>query len=169
MGAFPRLLSRYLYSVRLNSLSQEMLQELEMIIDCFKFCALITLHYYYYFKFFNFVLLWENFSWVTRRVTRQPELPWTSQRFLNFLIKLWKSFGNHLHEKQKVGLAIETGHRFLDSWVTHQARPTFVHIHVNVLSRLDRSTQSRRDNFCFVKVLLSNQSYLISVLKRKNL
>ena len=30
--------------------------------------------------------------WVTRGVTRQPELPWTSQRFLNFLIKLWKSF-----------------------------------------------------------------------------
>lgn len=92
MGAFLRLVSRYLYSIRLNSLAQEMLQELEMIIECFKFCALITLHYYYYFKFFNFVLLWENFSWVTRRVTRQPELPWTSQRFLNFLIKLWKSF-----------------------------------------------------------------------------
>ena len=92
MGAFPRLVSRYLYSIRLNSLAQEMLQELEMIIECFKFCVLITLHYYYYFKFFNFVLLWENFSRVTRRVTRQPELPWTSQRFLNFLIKLWKSF-----------------------------------------------------------------------------
>ena len=92
MEAFPRLVSRYLYSIRLNSLAQEMLQELEMIIECFKFCALITLHYYYYFKFFNFVLLWENVSWVTRRVTRQPELPWTSQRFLNFLIKLWKSF-----------------------------------------------------------------------------
>lgn len=60
MGAFPRLVSRYLYSIRLNSLAQEMLQELEMIIECFKFCVLITLHYYYYFKFFNFVLLWEN-------------------------------------------------------------------------------------------------------------
>lgn len=62
---------------------------------------------------------------------------------------------------------LETGHRFLDSWVTLQARPTFVPIYVNMLSRLDRPTQSRRDNFCFVKVLLSNQSYLMNISFKK--
>jgi len=62
---------------------------------------------------------------------------------------------------------LETGHRFSDSWVTLQARPTFLHIHVNTLSRLDRSTPSRRDNFCFVKVRLSNQSYLMNINFKK--